>query len=379
MRYIEEVNVGSIDLGYHVTSYNLNSSFNLKRVEDKHECVGQAFAKQLMTKPEWNVKLCYFEDSKSAFVTYKDCNKCNSNELNAVEGETKFTGYRRLADYVYSTGLVNKLIREKEVKDIFHELELSCSVEEPKSAVLTTGRASEGGAAAVPQKHLATMRLAQRESITSANVLTTETTNHHASISPFIAYESSTSQHSLTATPEEGRGGAAAAAVPQREPTVAETRQNQARTNVLPTNTPNHHASVSPFLAHEPSATQHPSTASNPSDMIEKRHALRAGNRKVKEKLAHYRATYISNDDQWKRDTGVLFYRMLSKWLLLQAENTMSIRKFDCTELNKRMDEFEMFMDDLLASEKSDEEDDAKLFHMKMIESCVKELKDKFQ
>jgi hypothetical protein len=377
MRYTEVVNVGSIDLGYHVTSYNLNSLYNPKRIEDIRECVGQAFAKQLITKPEWNVKVCYFEDDKPAYVTYKDCNKCNGKEQNAKEGTTKFTGYRRLADYVYSTGLVKKLIQEKEVKDIFHDLKLSfsCSEEEPKSAVLTTGRASEGGAAAVPQKHLATMMLAQREPITRTNVLATETTNHHVSISPFIAYEPSTSQHSITATSEEERGGGRGGAAP----IVAETRQNQARTNVLPTDTPNHHASVSPFLAHEPSATQHPSTASNPSDMIEKRHALRAGNRKVQEKLAHYRATYTSNDDQWKRDTGVLFYRMLSKWLLLQAENTMSIRKFDCTELNKRMDEFEMFMDDLLASEKSDEEDDAKLFHMKMIESCVKELKDKFQ
>jgi hypothetical protein len=345
MPYMEKIHVASIELGYHVFGYNDNVFFKPKHIidhKDKLECAGQAFAKQLITQPEWNVKVCHLEDDTSAFVIYKDCNNCNLNERNAEEGKTKFTGYRQLAGYVFSKGMEKMLNQKEEVKKVFDDLGLSCSDEER-----TTNRAPEGAAAAV--------------TTTAAAAAAAVPQQHQATI----------------LTP------------PKRASLQYSTNEESARNHahVPPSETANRHASISPIAVNQSSTSQQTSTAPNPSvevtaqpntdDVIKKRNELKVVKTKVQGELARYRTTYISNEDSWKRDTGVYFYRMLSNWLVRQAGDKMSIRKFDGNELTTVITEFESTMADLMSSEESNEDDDAK-FHMNMIESWVAEIKDKY-
>ena len=116
--YKEHKLPGSNPIGMAVT-YSKNTNFKARLVEDKYLCAGQAFAKQLIERPEWNVKACRIDEGRSDFVIYKECHFSNSNEWDAKEGVGKFTGYHKLAKYLYQKGKVEELAKSSmELKDI---------------------------------------------------------------------------------------------------------------------------------------------------------------------------------------------------------------------------------------------------------------------
>jgi hypothetical protein len=98
-----------------VVTYEKNAAFCPEKVVAKKDilvCAGQVFARTLLEKPEWIVLYCQIDPNRWDFVAYKDCHMCNSAMLDAKEGENKFTGYEKLADFVFQTGQDKALVKD---------------------------------------------------------------------------------------------------------------------------------------------------------------------------------------------------------------------------------------------------------------------------
>lgn len=346
MPYNEIINITANPIGHDVMMYEENSDFNPKLVtshQDKLECAGQIFATRLIERSAWNVKGCHLKDNTSAFVTFKDCNRCNGNEYKADEGKNKFTGYQKLAEYVLCNGMAEELIKEsKETEEMFDSLGLVYGDSEEVAA-------EAGISVATPTSSNAPTTHQTGPVVTETNVQLTRGTN----ISPcetisFLA-SSPTVKHN-----DDTRH------------TETEQDANLIYSAVTPT-------------AHNTCPYEHADKSAQPTtiDIIQKRKEVKEVRKRVSEKLDHARTTYITSEDMWKRDQAINFYNTLRRWLLQLAGDIMSIRKFDPEEVNCAIAEFEGSMAELLESEDDHDEDDTQ-FHMKMVASWVVEVKRKF-
>ena len=116
------VPVGNNRNGSNVISYTINSGFKrelVKTNEQKLECAGQIFARDLVKKNKWKVRACNLNGNDWDMVTY-------NVEADALEGKGKFTGYASLAQYMFQSGLAEMILeKSKEADAMLTQLNLS--------------------------------------------------------------------------------------------------------------------------------------------------------------------------------------------------------------------------------------------------------------
>ena len=333
--YIEYKLTTSNPIGMPVTRYSKNTNFKdrlVKTKQDKYLCAGQAFAKELMDRPGWNVKFQRITAERVDYVIYKECHYCNSNELNAKEwhsdsneldakeGVIKFTGYEKLAKYVYEKGMVEELTKSSnELKEFLGLLGLSCE-NKTAAAVAALKQSSSKKAAANPTED---------------------------------------EPNDISHNNNETLGTVQASMVPLR---TATTNNNCTQTLEL---------NASPRNSNQ--------TVDNPShnrDIVRaKRNELKEAKKQVDEKLSTARAKYISVDETWKRDSTVDFFNTLDQWLYHTAKDRL-FESFSSAEFQDDIDEFESCMADLEAAEENGDDGNVG-FHREMVSSWVEMVKKK--
>ena len=116
------VPLGNNRNGSNVISYTINSGFKrelVKTNEQKLECAGQIFARDLVKKNKWKVRACNLNGNDWDMVTY-------NVEADALEGKGKFTGYASLAQYMFQSGLAEMILeKSKEADAMLTQLNLS--------------------------------------------------------------------------------------------------------------------------------------------------------------------------------------------------------------------------------------------------------------
>lgn len=115
--------------------------------------------------------------------------------------------------------------------------------------------------------------------------------------------------------------------------------------------------------------------------VINKRKEMREGAKKVKEEITRYTTTYASNEDSWKLDSGVTFYKLLYDWLTHQAGSTIAIKNYDANKLSRVIAEFESSMANLISSESEDVNEDNYnnvKSYINLIKTWVKEVEEMY-
>jgi hypothetical protein len=330
--YKEEWEHSSNPVGHNVRyTRNVNFRPNLvKSKKDKHECAGQAFTVQLNKRQGWNVKAT----SSDGFVLFKNCNMCTSSEQSAKEGRDKFTGYSKIADFVYKSGMVSELVKgSKELKDILQSLDLSCTdVEQPSEEsetaqnTNTTNQPSEGLVDPPSVENTAT-RTSQLREMTASDVA-----NPTATVPTVLAGNTSRSNGN--------------------EVNQLAIEQNQPRSS-----SNNHVGSVFESTVHQ-------------------LNKLKQVRKVVSEQLAHARTTYIGANELFKRDASVNFFNTLDNCMLKLAYiNTTN--QFKLEDIQVAIKAFEDMMTDLTKSEEEGDENGIR-FHERIIKSLVESTKNTF-
>lgn len=298
-----------------VMRYDKNVDFkpNLVQTEKgKRACAGQAFATLLITQQEWNVKA---KEDPADFVVYKDCNKCNFNEYSAVEGKNMFTGYEKLANYIYKNGMVATVTKgSKEVQDILASIGLSCR-----------------------DSNSADLRLSREE---NAALVTPPVTP------PVPRDATARANHGTTAITGQ-----------------SETENPSTASNCRSSNrTPNAASLPTPEISFE--------------DFINKQKEIMLQSKQVCAKIDHARTTYTGNDDVtiFIRDKAVNFYNTLQRSLTNMAGEREHIKCYKPESIQVPIDAFENYLEELTKSE-----DELRIdFLKRIIESLVEETRDRF-
>eukprot|EP00804_Cyclotella_cryptica_P024223 CCRYP_013263-RA/>CCRYP_013263-RA protein AED:0.04 eAED:0.04 QI:100/1/1/1/1/1/2/361/543 len=315
--YKEKFPVTSNPIGNEVNAYEKNTSFDVKAVtteKDKLMCAGQIFAKQLIETPAWIVQYCHVGLDQWDFVAYKDCNRCNSTMFHAKEGEAKFTGYEKLAEFVFQTGQDKILVNNsKETKLFLRKLGLLKECQDAKIERVTTTASSSG------------RRSLQDTRPNSSNVQPRSDTlmqqNPYARVNPTVAVQES---------------------------------EDQVKFNSR--NDINNHSG---FVTVSTGFKQ-----------------LRQVKKLIDEKLANIKTTFNSASYQWKYDVSLEFYTGLKKWLFDLTAAGSSIECFNANSIQSFIDEFESLMADLVQAEENDDDIDVGI-NKNLIRALIDESKRK--
>jgi hypothetical protein len=331
--YREKLEYSSNPVGHNV-SYVKNPHFKLNSVKskkDKQECAGQAFTVQLNKRQGWNVKAT----SNDGFVLFKNCNMCISSEQSAKEGRDKFTGYRKVAKFVYKNRKVAELVKgSTELKDILQSLRLSITDED-----LT-------------------------ELATPPNVQNTTTTDQ-----PSEEHVDNSVQNATAATCQQHANPTVPIQTGNNNPTLTNTSGSTTTSadelNVV--DGPDNGLTESVIES---------TSQSDYNSFLKQLNELKQLKQIARDKLAHARTTYIEEKDVFKRDASVKFYNAINNCMLKMAKSCGTTH-FKLEPIQNALQAFEDYITDLTKSEEESDESDIE-FYKDIIESLVDKTKTVF-
>jgi hypothetical protein len=310
----EKLPVTSNPIGNEVIAYENNLAFDPETVttmKDKLVCAGQVFAKQLIGRPEWIVQYCQVGADHWDFVAYRDCNRCNSKMLHAKEGEAKFTGYKKLAEFVFRNSHYKTLmINSKDVKTFLKNTGLFEKRGEVKPKNVTTPASLSAQRAQEPCHN------------------------------PFSV---SARTHIL---PPRTANARVTAADGLQESTGDDKFTNSSNFN-----------SHSDFKALSTGFKQ-----------------FRQVKKLVDEKLANVTTSFNSANHKWKHDASIEFYSGLKKWLYQRTGTSSLIVCFNPDNILSFINEFESLMIDLVEAERKNDDMDVGI-NKNMIRALIDESK----
>lgn len=311
----EKLPVTSNPIGNEVIAYEKNLTFDPDTVTTKKEklvCAGQVFARHLIEKPQWIVQYCQVSAEQWDFVAYKDCNRCNSKMLHAKEGDTKFTGYEKLAKFLFQTGQDKTLIKNsKEIKTFLTTIGLlgKCVELMPPDV---TAHASLSGKQSVQKSCQNPSSVLAR-----TNILTQRT------------------GHTIATSTDR----------------LQESTDDKSFTN------------CSDFNSH--SDFEALSTGFRRFRQVKKM---------VDEKLANVAKSFNSANHKWKHDASIEFYSGLKQWLYQRIRAESPIECFNADNILSFISEFESLMIDLIKAEENNDDMDVGI-NQNLIRALIDESK----
>lgn len=398
MKYREDLESNLEAVGRNIFEYKENPEFNVRLLMtrgDKLACFGQFIARELKITLDgvgWNSKYCEVGNDEWEFVVFRGCNNCNENMYNAVEGETKFTGYAKLAEFIIRDGLEKHLPRSmNKLNDFLKEIDLELESESnprPASAETVGSASGQETSEQESSKHTASPDYSMRQSTTGGATSNSIAAAPERETKPHVRFTGIDNQNAPDAAAGHGNifnSSQAAASLAGDKPSAVNRSSSTLGVEGQRPDASNSNMNNSTFASNSPASSRQgssnqnkensPSTASNTpaAGMSAAEHdrnttnqntlTFVAGYRRVRnmskqiiEKLASAKTRFDGFAHTFKYEKSVAFYNGLHRWLTGLAGDR-KIASFEPDTIQGLIEDFESIMEDLVDAEESNSMD----------------------